>query len=318
MCTICLEICDQLIPVEPCQHAFACVPCLEAFLRKKLETREPVRCDHITGHNQLCMQEVSMEWIKTRHGLLELALRHEKWQLLRHQHMECPHCHELQPTGPAPYWRTCTLCAQAFCQVHGRSHGELDPCIEEKLDAATLLATHLRRCPSPTCEALLEKTGGCNHMRCSNCQQHFCWSCGHALEGLTIATHFLTGGCALLDSRTFGWLGRWGYGLYVLLCLFALPALVFNLALAILLAPFYLIARRFSPTWTSHLTDFFFGTLQVSFCAMGALAVVVVVSPLLLCFACCTVFNIIYDVLTGRRAVRRGRRVVEAEALLPM
>jgi hypothetical protein len=29
----------------------------------------------------------------------------------------------------------------------------------------------------PTCKALIFKDGGCNHMECTNCGQHFCWLC---------------------------------------------------------------------------------------------------------------------------------------------
>jgi len=37
------------------------------------------------------------------------------------------------------------------------------------------IETNTRRCPS--CSAPITKTGGCNHMQCSQCKVHFCWAC---------------------------------------------------------------------------------------------------------------------------------------------
>ena len=32
-------------------------------------------------------------------------------------------------------------------------------------------------CPSETCGVLIQKNGGCNHMKCAKCNYEFCWSC---------------------------------------------------------------------------------------------------------------------------------------------
>jgi len=39
----------------------------------------------------------------------------------------------------------------------------------------TYLANNTRPCPS--CNYAIEKNGGCEHMKCQACNQHFCWSC---------------------------------------------------------------------------------------------------------------------------------------------
>uniref|UniRef100_A0A0K0DPY6 IBR domain-containing protein n=1 Tax=Angiostrongylus cantonensis TaxID=6313 RepID=A0A0K0DPY6_ANGCA len=36
----------------------------------------------------------------------------------------------------------------------------------------------VRDCPTEGCGAVLQKNGGCNHMRCTVCNTHFCWLCG--------------------------------------------------------------------------------------------------------------------------------------------
>ena len=32
-------------------------------------------------------------------------------------------------------------------------------------------------CPNENCGFLIQKNGGCNHMRCENCKHEFCWMC---------------------------------------------------------------------------------------------------------------------------------------------
>ena len=59
---------------------------------------------------------------------------------------------------------------------------------QRQVDAATnaLIASISKRCPNPRCQRPTEKSGGCNHMTCPACQQHWCWLCG---KGFKCATH---------------------------------------------------------------------------------------------------------------------------------
>jgi hypothetical protein len=35
-------------------------------------------------------------------------------------------------------------------------------------------------CPNGNCGFLIQKNGGCNHMKCESCKHEFCWLClGH-------------------------------------------------------------------------------------------------------------------------------------------
>lgn len=34
--------------------------------------------------------------------------------------------------------------------------------------------------PCPNCHVIIDKNGGCNHMKCTRCQTDFCWQCGLA------------------------------------------------------------------------------------------------------------------------------------------
>ncbi|CAK4492437.1 unnamed protein product [Aphanomyces euteiches] len=43
-------------------------------------------------------------------------------------------------------------------------------------------ATQVHTIPCPKCQVLTEKIGGCNHMTCSNCNQHWCFECSAGFD----------------------------------------------------------------------------------------------------------------------------------------
>ena len=77
-------------------------------------------------------------------------------------------------------------CQTTFCFLCGQDPHD-GPCpdaaplqVEEdqqqgQQNQANVVSKNLKRCPS--CNVVIEKTGGCNHMTCK-CGTHFCWLCG--------------------------------------------------------------------------------------------------------------------------------------------
>jgi len=61
----------------------------------------------------------------------------------------------------------CTLC---FKTDHG---GECNVGVDQQ--SAQVIDESTKPCP--TCRTRVEKNGGCNHMKCSICVTHFCWTC---------------------------------------------------------------------------------------------------------------------------------------------
>jgi hypothetical protein len=45
-------------------------------------------------------------------------------------------------------------------------------------------------------QQVLQKNGGCNHMKCERCSLHFCWLCMSSISGYE---HF-SGGCKLFTG----------------------------------------------------------------------------------------------------------------------
>lgn len=91
----------------------------------------------------------------------------------------------------------CSKCTFAFCRIcytgwHGdfarcwpRNPGELSE--EEK---ASYDYIRLHTSPCPTCSSPTQKTMGCNHMKCFQCNSHFCYLCGAWLDPGNPYQHF--------------------------------------------------------------------------------------------------------------------------------
>ena len=80
----------------------------------------------------------------------------------------------------------CTECNTQFCYNHSDAHvgktcDEFEQ-LHEQANEANLnyLNTHTRACN--ICRSMVEKSGGCNQMKCGKCGNHFCWLCGKGID----------------------------------------------------------------------------------------------------------------------------------------
>jgi TRIAD3 protein (E3 ubiquitin-protein ligase RNF216) len=78
------------------------------------------------------------------------------------------HCDEVENDEPARTARMRTL-------------------LEEQMSAAMI-----RNCPNRKCQIAIFKEGGCNCMRCTECNTVFCFLCRQTLKGRNIHEHFGT------------------------------------------------------------------------------------------------------------------------------
>ena len=88
-------------------------------------------------------------------------------------------------------------CSLAFCSVcYSGWHGEFARCwprnpgelsAEER---ASYDYIRLHTSPCPTCSSPTQKTMGCNHMNCFQCNTHFCYLCGAWLDPGNPYNHF--------------------------------------------------------------------------------------------------------------------------------
>ncbi|KAJ5669337.1 hypothetical protein N7462_010407 [Penicillium macrosclerotiorum] len=95
----------------------------------------------------------------------------------------------------------CEECNYAFCSVCRKGwHGELIRCLpQRKVDELTAeekateeyLRLYTSQCP--TCSVPCQKRMGCNHMRCFQCDTHFCYLCSAWLSPQNPYSHFNEG-----------------------------------------------------------------------------------------------------------------------------
>ena len=103
------------------------------------------------------------------------------------------------PPAPGERLAVCEKCQYAFCKVCFTGwHGDFARCFprdpnelstEEKL-SYDWIAQHTSPCP--TCNSPTQKAHGCNHMKCFQCNTHFCYLCGSWLDGQNPYLHFNT------------------------------------------------------------------------------------------------------------------------------
>ncbi|KAF1827484.1 RWD-domain-containing protein [Dissoconium aciculare CBS 342.82] len=101
------------------------------------------------------------------------------------------------PPNPSDRLAVCEKCSFAFCQVcYMGWHGPFARCFprdpnelsaEEK---ASYEYIRLHTSPCAYCNVPVQKTMGCNHMRCFQCNTHFCYLCGAWLEPANPYQHF--------------------------------------------------------------------------------------------------------------------------------
>ncbi|KAI9711899.1 MAG: hypothetical protein M1812_007053 [Candelaria pacifica] len=103
----------------------------------------------------------------------------------------------LKTLPPGERIAICEDCDYAFCRVCKAGwHGEFATCwprkqaelTEEERATEDYMSRHTTKCP--TCSSRCQKTHGCNHMKCFQCNSHFCYLCTALLDGGNPYQHF--------------------------------------------------------------------------------------------------------------------------------
>ncbi|KAG2143525.1 uncharacterized protein EDB93DRAFT_1338200 [Suillus bovinus] len=181
-CPICYDNISSPLPLG-CGHIY-CSPCMRHFLTSALDSGQfPLTC---MGDESQCKVPIPIPTIQqflpptSFNRLLEVAFHAH---ISRHpqelEYCKTPDCNQIyRSTDPS------TLHVSQTHQQAGRI-------AEEEREMEAWLAAcggRVKRCP--TCQALIEKADGCNHVICTLCNSHICWQCMNVCSGgTTIYAH---------------------------------------------------------------------------------------------------------------------------------
>lgn len=206
-CVICL--CEAEDPITTtCAHRY-CKTCFQESARQATAARRfPLSCFAVVeqARSEPCGVPIDLFSIQQQLSAVDLEVLQlaslEAWVQKRQTELyfcPTPDCSsifaalskstELKGTRNV---RNCPQCLVATCRycynvahptMTCEEHNMTD---DDKLDAWKNVH-NVKQCPK--CKVNIEKNDGCNHMTCSACDTHFCWTCGEEQPHATIYTH---------------------------------------------------------------------------------------------------------------------------------
>ncbi|OWZ20152.1 RING-finger-containing E3 ubiquitin ligase [Phytophthora megakarya] len=280
--TFLCQICYDYAPVNTsyalsiCGHTF-CETCVKNYLEFKIKEGQVYpKCFFEKSEDKTaCKADIAVDDIR-------LLVSEEVWQKynkfkFNKEHelaRQCPYCdHSQICAGSDNPECVCEACNREFCFVHSSAH-QGRTCAEydkkmiavEKLNNA-LISKISKQCPG--CQNNVEKTGGCNQMKCVVCNTSFCWICLKVIDDSVFPEHFQwwnVRGCAGNQMAEIEGQGSTQKGIGIVLrvlffVIFGPPAFIVAVVFCILCCCF------FPCTASTHLT--FRQAFTTCFCVSG-------------------------------------------------
>ncbi|RYO87783.1 hypothetical protein DL762_004073 [Monosporascus cannonballus] len=190
-CPACtLEVAPNEIVYLVCGHPW-CKDCLNNHLRASLSSRQnyPSRCCRSTpnGIDLSVIQAYLDEDVLFR--LIDVG---EEYASKDPKFCFDPKCSAFIPvpeteSQQTAQWVTCQRCKRVTC-TECKGDKDLHPTPEQHPDLISKEDRELaekegwKQCPNRKCRKMIERTEGCDHMKCE-CGTHFCYQCGRHLGG---------------------------------------------------------------------------------------------------------------------------------------
>lgn len=193
-CPVCFEdIFDEKRKSRlSCGH-FTCKNCFDQYLENKIINSQinEIKCPN-EGCKLVLLESEIIHFLKSKPILLQKFFKFKNAQeIARNPNMKwCirPGCEKVvnvkKNSGDNCYMKC--ECGQEFCyKCNNPWHPDMK-CEEfiDKVYKSYIKGAEVKFCPS--CQALIEKNDGCNHMTCLQCNFEFCWIC----EKKYSANHF--------------------------------------------------------------------------------------------------------------------------------
>jgi hypothetical protein len=191
-CAICLEESIPFQRTAMCQkHQNFCVPCCRAFVTLNInEAKVPVVCPEISCKN--IVQDSIIEAVLQDHVMYA---KYQKFVQLKKDPTlrECSQCQMLNAKTSTPLKSSDRInilycaCGHSYCYLHGDAHLPTTSCEEHEASKSpeekqneqlSILIIQEESKACPTCQTRIYKSGGCDHIVCTTCEQDFCFECG--------------------------------------------------------------------------------------------------------------------------------------------
>ncbi|EQC30186.1 hypothetical protein SDRG_12038 [Saprolegnia diclina VS20] len=180
ICLICLD--DQpMARAHQCLHCDAsiCNDCFRQYLTHKIQNGQVAYQQLVCpGHCRRpilrdTIQQIVSPSLFQKYTRFLQAMEHREAGQGYCPRPQCGHPLLSPPSHQSKRRVHCVSCQQSSCRDCGEAYHRWPQCDREyRLWCRTHAA---QRCPS--CSATIQKNGGCSHMKCTNCQHHFCWRC---------------------------------------------------------------------------------------------------------------------------------------------
>jgi len=195
-CPICIEnlFTKDFLPLKQCPHVYH-IECLETQIVQNIKDRRfPIVCPILDCKKEINFGDI-MNSLQKRPELQQDYYRHSlKFCLDSNpdEYLNCPtpdcdYAFLFDPAGPR---FDCPKCKKSYC-VSCKTNWHFKQRCEEykkKKEAQSdevffkfANQKNFKKCPQ--CHFWIEKSEGCNHMKCSRCQTLFCYRCGLRRDG---------------------------------------------------------------------------------------------------------------------------------------
>ena len=182
-CPICYEDLIHGYRLEYCGHK-VCLSCLEKHVRLSVQDTSlfPINCP-VCNEDPKPISQTDLRNSVPENILEKIWTNSYKNFLQKNLTKYCcchsPGCENIylldDPKNPVV---SCMMCSMKYCRKCKQQPHEGQSCeqFKDSLDfEKNYVRLGLKKCSK--CHAVIEKNGGCNHIKCKNCDTHLCWVC---------------------------------------------------------------------------------------------------------------------------------------------
>jgi len=195
-CPICIEnlLSKDTLGLKNCIHVYH-IECLETQIAQNIKDRRfPIRCPIPACRKEISFGDI-MNSLQKRSELqqdyyqhsLKFCLESNPEEFLNCPTPDCDYAFLFDPAGPR---FDCPKCKKSYCVPCKTNWHFKQRCEEYKAKKEAQSdevffkfanQKNFKKCPQ--CHFWIEKSEGCNHMKCSRCQTPFCYRCGLKRDG---------------------------------------------------------------------------------------------------------------------------------------